>query len=862
MEKIPEYQVSVITPFHNVDMDMFRRGYRSLQCQSIGFENIQWIVVLHNTKPEIRAEVENLLAGQENVLIPVLDNDVHSPSSPRNYGLQLATAPYVGFLDGDDSFTPLCLQTTVEKMKKHAAQMVVFRREYELEREGLFPLTEIVLWDQTKEEIIIERDNWDDIKMFSGIWGMVTSRLFDRNFLLENNITFDETVPYAEDILFIIEAYGKADRICYLPQFIGYHYFINGGSAVQSMANQSGKVLISYAEGFRRIFDAAFRNGIYVDFLLANFLTMFAEAMINAKELTLADRQVIKECLEPYVRKIPVVPTSKLCNEHEARLWYELPREVILHPESFDKGRHIQSLWNGEGTLLEILRHNKDTDYGQRYYFAGLQAAEGYQARVPLSSYNRYAPLIQLQTQIGEHGIFVADPVRYYLLTENAAGDTQLFPATRRHLEPYVRAFTDMVRDKTTFPLLESLPKSRAYNDRGSLNSLTGVIFTEFFWQERNTLQGSQAKFTTPEELLFPTEALDVLYLRVLFALKEREVEQLIAPSTWGIVETLTFMEKHWETICRDIEQGEISFVIDVSDTLLKRMKGHLNGDKERADELRRAFSAGFDAGVLSRVWPKLKRIVAFGDNCFRIYTERLRKYSGGIDLEHGYFMISEALVGESIEGTGQYRLLKDQNFYEFLPLTAADGDKPCFLSNLKEGEIYELIVTNRAGLYRYRTGYFIRAEECGGSDFIFSLAGRRGQSVQAGGATFSEADVYQAITGTAEKHGLDIMDYAFYADESGMTIFLEPAGTEELCGILSYTGTETIAASLDTFLQEGNPDYAGHCKILWSEPQTHLLYRDLRRYREQSAPYQIEPTHFLNTPEKIKFFTQNTWQG
>ena len=64
------------------------------------------------------------------------------------------------------------------------------------------------------------------------------------------------------------------------------------------------------------------------------------------------------------------------------------------------------------------------------------------------------------------------------------------------------------------------------------------MVLTEFFWQERNTLQASQAKFTTPEELLFPTKALDELYLRVLFALKERDVEQLISPSTWGIVES------------------------------------------------------------------------------------------------------------------------------------------------------------------------------------------------------------------------------------------------------------------------------------------------------------------------------------
>ena len=93
MEKFPKYQVSVITPFHNVDMDMFRRGYESLQCQSIGFENIQWIVVLHNTKPQIREEVENLLVGQENIVIKTLDNEIHTPSSPRNYGLQFATAP-------------------------------------------------------------------------------------------------------------------------------------------------------------------------------------------------------------------------------------------------------------------------------------------------------------------------------------------------------------------------------------------------------------------------------------------------------------------------------------------------------------------------------------------------------------------------------------------------------------------------------------------------------------------------------------------------------------------------------------------------------------------------------------------------
>lgn len=861
-QKIPQYKVSVITPFHNVDMDMFRNGYKSLQCQTIGFENIEWIVVLHNTKPEIRKEVEELLGRHENVVIKILDNDIHTPSSPRNYGLQFATAPYVGFLDADDSFTPSCLQMTVDKMKKHAVQIVVFRREYELEREGLLPVTEIVLWDQTREEILIDRDNWDDIKMFSGIFGMVTSRLFERKFLLENNITFDETVPYGEDILFVIEACGKADRICYLPQFIGYHYFINSGSAVQGAENMPGKVLISYAEGFRRIVDAALRNGIYVDYLLAAFLSTFSANLVNAKNLTLADRQTIKEYLEPYVHKIPMLPVSKVCSEQEAKLMYEIPREVILHPENFDKGYHTQSVWNGEATLLEILRRNNNTDYGRRYCFSDLQAAEGYQSRVPMSSYRTYAPLIQLQTQIGEHDIFAADPVKYYLLSEDEKGDTLLLPATQKHLEAYVRAFTDTVRGKTSFTLFESLPKRRVYNDRGSLNSLSGVILSEFFWQERNTLQGSQAKFTTPEELLFPAEALDTLYLRVLFALKNQAVEQLIAPSTWGLVEVLTFMEKHWEIICNDIERGEITFDLDIPAELLRRMKGHLSGDKERADQLRRAFSAGLDSKVLYRVWPNLERIIAFGDGSFRVYTDILRKYIGDLPLDNGYFMLSEALVGQSIEGTNKYRLLEGNNFYEFLPVTSATGEKPCLLTKLNEGEIYELIITNQAGLYRYRTGYLIRVEEKNGGNLIFSLSGHRGQSAAVGGATLDECEIYQAIAKTADEYGFDVADFAFYADEAGLTVLLEPMELTELSRVLSHTSTEVIADSLDAFLRQENADYADHCKILWNMPQTHLLYRDLRRYREQAAPYQIVPTHFLNTPDKINFFAKNIWKA
>lgn len=45
------------------------------------------------------------------------------------------------------------------------------------------------------------------------------------------------------------------------------------------------------------------------------------------------------------------------------------------------------------------------------------------------------------------------------LLSDDEKGDTQLFPATQEHFEPYVRAFSDTARGKISFTLFESLPK-------------------------------------------------------------------------------------------------------------------------------------------------------------------------------------------------------------------------------------------------------------------------------------------------------------------------------------------------------------------------------------------------------------------
>lgn len=49
--------------------------------------------------------------------------------------------------------------------------------------------------------------------------------------------------------------------------------------------------------------------------------------------------------------------------------------------------------------------------------------------------------------------------------------------------------------------------------------------------------------------------------------------------------------------------------------------------------------------------------------------------------------------------------------------------------------------------------------------------------------------------------------------------------------------------------------DGVSACRVRILEPETHLLYRDRRMYREKMAPDQVKPIRILNTPETQKFF-------
>lgn len=677
------YKISVITPFHNVDMDMFRSAYESMLAQTIGFENIEWIIVVHNCNPEYMPALQDMLGTYDNVLLKELNNDARTPSSPRNYGVTFATAQYIGYLDGDDSYLPDCLEVSLRNALETQSQIVCFRREYMLESESLSPLTEIVLWNQLQERIVIERGHWDMKKMFSGIWAMVTSKIFERQFLLEHNIIFDEEVPYCEDGLYCILAMAQADRICYLPQLIGYHYFINGNSLVQSL-NKPSETLLRYAKGMAKLIGTAYDFGIDINEFSQILMSHECNFIIHS-DVTEEDHKEITRLLAPYIVRTTMVEPYKLMSKEESEYLFNVIRDVILNPREGWKASRLVDQNDCLSELLKILARNKDTDYGVRYRFSEIRDLASFRSSVPLTLISAYKKLTDLQIKIGEKDILCSDEIQRYVISE----DRYVIPFTSRHIKPYVSAFGTLLKGNRNLLLAQWQSSGYRFNDNTSLDTMESMIVRMYMQDVMFDNVGSEQLFCSPASRFFSETESRNFEGFLLDALADKDITQIVAFKAETIQQMFEYFEADADRIIALLSQKA----------------------PERAREISDILSSRGWRGVGKLIWPNIKRVVACGSGNQSFAREQVKSFMGNVSWNNGYYFTLETVMGKALfNDSDLYELDRNACFYEFFCNDIEDARPPVPISGLEPGHTYNVIVTNDSGLYRLMTNYEIRA--------------------------------------------------------------------------------------------------------------------------------------------------------
>ena len=686
------YKVSVITPFHNVDMSMFQKCADSMRYQTIGFENIEWIIVVHNCKPFYLPLLTDIFKNDQNVIIKELNDGKFSPAMPRNHGLQFVTGPYVGFLDGDDSYTPECLKVASREMAETGAQVVTFRREYELEKESLHPHTEKVAWNQTEWRIVMDRDQYDMEKMFTGLWGFTTSRLFDMAFLRKHDIKCPEDILWLEDVWHTALCLMKADRVCYLPQFIGYHYFINGGSIVQNKKKPYKELYECFISAAKTLdnLESVGVDGNDIGQLFFSFLTQY----YLASDLTLEQRRTLSDIARPYLEKLHKLTPSKLHSTDECYLNYHLPREVLSNPEDPMASPMLKDSLNGWGVMIKNLRNNMTTDYGRYYHFDQIETLADYQRLVPLSDYPTYKRLLDLQTNIGESGILTTEPTRQYLINAK----DQRVPCTESHLLPYMESFATTLKGHHNLLVAIVGPRHKQTNDGCTVETLESQMVKKYMWYYHYARGKCRAEFTMPDDLFFKTEPREEMYAICRYALLDREVDQIVALNTRRVADMFDYIMAH-----REKWLAELSEI-----------------DAERANEVESAFHS--KEPLAKALWPKLERIIAFGAGEYYDATAYMKQFTGETPHNNGYYYTEETIYGRAVaDDSDLFETFSSDSFHEYLPVDS-ESETTLLSTATKPGVPYQLVVTNSAGLYRYVTDHIVCIQESQMDKILFTI--------------------------------------------------------------------------------------------------------------------------------------------
>ena len=211
------YKISVIVATYNSG-DFLNEFLDSIISQSLGFEDIEVIFVDDASTDTYTLELlHNFDEMYSNVLAVFLDENSGFPGAGRNRGLDLASGEYVIFADHDDSYVENAFEVMYDKIRDNDVLISNFNQIFDdkaVKFKSLYKDTPTV-----KVKDIGEDRNL--LRIPAAIW----TRLFRKDFLIENNIRFLEGM-LCEDVYVATLGCLKANGIIYLNDFYSYNYKI------------------------------------------------------------------------------------------------------------------------------------------------------------------------------------------------------------------------------------------------------------------------------------------------------------------------------------------------------------------------------------------------------------------------------------------------------------------------------------------------------------------------------------------------------------------------------------------------------------------------------------------------------------
>lgn len=524
-------------------------------------------------------------------------------------------------------------------------------------------------------------------------------------------------------------------------------------------------------------------------------------------------------------------------------------------------------------TLLTRIQENKDTEYGKRFLFSEIKTREDFVQRHPLTKYSHYAPYVERMMK-GEKNVLTADQPVIFAVTSGTSGRSCIIPMLKKQQATFFTQGISVLYNCMTdaFPKSDSLQKNMKFFYTPRLRMAEcGIQIGPNSSSPANSKRILNL-YSTPKPAFDITTEPEALYIHLLFGLKDRNLGVIEANFSSLVYAAFRSLEFNFSNLISDIEKGQVSSELKIDDKVREELNKCLSPDPKRAEELRQAKNVG-NVGIAKRIWPRLNLLLCTDSGTFEMYGDRLKEiYCNGTPIYSPLYGASEGLIGINIwpkEKARRYLLAPKSMFFEFIPVDKCEEDQPetLFIDQTKRDQMYELVITNASGLYRYRFGDVIRIVGFHNTCPVIEFQYRMGQFLNLRGEKTSESAFYQALCEALQKSGINLIDYccaeSIMVDENNNAkkgssdpcyhVFLELEAGEDLKQVQVPLDNQLCNMSYvySSFRKKGS---IGPMKIYLVKPGT---FTDLRAFMIENttgSPNQYKVPRVLKKKEAVQF--------